>query len=162
MLDFYFRFGHRATPAKRLYVFDPPDPDVPRHESVTEVTAQFHMQMQHPKFRRERQILRPKHTHTHTHTHRQLLMQIPGLRYQITALQFQTAAVRACRRHLCVAEPTPEQVHRHMLRRAKEEPFVILVMIFIRLVDIGLVLVSTANLRAPSPPFISARHISGR
>jgi len=49
-----------------------------------------------------------------------------------------------------------------MLRRAKEEPFVILVMIFIRLVDIGLVLVSTANLRAPSPPFISARHISGR
>jgi len=89
-------------------------------------------------------------------------MQIPGLRYQITALQFQTAAVRACRRHLCVAEPTPEQVHRHMLRRAKEEPFVILVMIFIRLVDIGLVLVSTANLRAPSPPFISARHISGR
>ena len=161
MLDFYFRFGHRTTLPKRQYVFDPSDPDVPRHESVTEATAQFHMQMQHQLFDVNARF-RGQNTHTHTHTHRQLLMQIPGLRFQIAALQFQTAAVRACRRHLRVAQPTPEQVHRHMLQRAKEEPFVILVIIFIRLVDIGLVLVSTINQRAPRPPFISARHISGR
>ena len=37
-----------------------------------------------------------------------------------------------------------------MLLRAKEEPFVILVIIFIRVVDIGLVLVSTVH--APIVP----------